>query len=100
MTRLEEDLKTRGTGRTSRQMLGAPMGAIFVWCNEHVAHAKLIAAKVDRADLKVVGPSWLDDRRWRGLNLTGVVVDHAAHLTSEQYESLIDAITRIRHDTP
>lgn len=97
MTRLEEDLKTRGTGRTTRQMKAAAPGAIYIWCNERTAIAKPIAVTADRADLRIVGPSWLDGRRWMGLELTGIAVDHAARLTHDQMESLWDAKTRIRH---
>ena len=96
MTRLEEDLKTRGNGRTTRQMKAAAPGAIFIWLNENTRIAKSIAVTADRADLKIVGPSWLDDRRWRGLELTGITVDHAVRLTHDQWESLWDAKIRIR----
>ncbi len=31
----------RGTGRTTRQMEEASIGAVFIWCNEHLNYPTL-----------------------------------------------------------
>lgn len=86
----------RGTGRTTRQMLDAPREAIFVSCHASVTgYDRKLARELGREDLRIVEPSWLD-HGWYGKVLTGIVVDHAAHLTDKEQELLRGAITRIR----
>lgn len=86
----------RGEGTTTKQMLEAPQGAVFVWVNHHFDHPKYLAKKHGREDLRIVSPSWFDDYRWAGLELTGIVVDHAAALTERQRENWHRAASRIR----
>ena len=76
--------RERGDGETSRQMLAAPQGAVFVWNNNHIAYAKALARRLGREDLVVVRLEWLTGNAWRGTTLTGLVIDHAAGLTVEQ----------------
>jgi hypothetical protein len=86
----------RGTGRTTRQMEAAPVGAIFVWCNDHIDYAKTHTRGLGRADLKVVAPSWLQSDRMLGMSLTGIVVDHDDSLTPRQLEGVNASMGRIR----
>jgi hypothetical protein len=87
----------RGTGRTTKQMQAAPKGAIFISANRPmVAHDRLLAFKCGRSDLVVVAPHWITDRRWVGLELSGVVIDHAANLTQREHYDLQAAMTRVR----
>jgi len=76
-------------------MKSAPEGAVFVWCNEYVDWGRSLAHKIGRDDLKIESPSWLEGR-WRGIELTGIVVDHATRLTDRQWEGLQGALTRVR----
>jgi hypothetical protein len=86
----------RGTGRTTRQMLEAPREAVFISCNPRARdHDRHLARKLGREDLKIVERSWLD-HGWYGKILTGIVIDHAAHLTEKEQEHLLNAMTRIR----
>ena len=85
----------RGKGATTQQMEEAPKGAIFVWCNGQTNYAALLARKIGRQDLQIKSPKWLENR-WRGLELTGVVVDHAAQLTDRQWDGYQGALTRVR----
>ena len=73
----------RGTGATTRAMMAAPKGAVFVWCNDKTDYAIRLARKIGREDLRIVSPAWLEDR-WHGLDPPGIVVDHAAQLTDRQ----------------
>lgn len=77
----------RGTGRTSRQMLEAPIGAAFLWVHDQLHYPRELARHLGRTDLRIVGPSWLQNG-WRGLRLPALVVDHAAW----------GRLTRIQHD--
>ena len=86
----------RQTGETTRQMEAAPQGAIFVWVNSRLDYTKALAKKLGRDDLEVVSPEWLSSDSWRGRTLTGVIVDHAASLTSTQMRGFDGACTRIR----
>ena len=85
----------RGTGETTRQMEAAPKGAVFVWCNGNADYPRLLARKIGRDDLQIQSPRWLEER-WRGITLTGVVVDHAARLTDRQWDGYQGALTRVR----
>lgn len=87
----------RGTGRTTLQMLNAPQGAVFISCHHGVlGHDKRLAIKHGRPDLKVFDSSWITSGRWHGQLFTGIVIDHAARLTTTEREQLKHAITRIR----
>jgi len=63
----------RGTGRTTRQMLTAARGSIFVWCNDVLHYPRELARFLGREDLTIVGASSIRDSSLRG---TCVVVDH------------------------
>lgn len=80
------NIEERGTGRTSEQMKAAPLGSIFVWCNGSLHYPVMLARKLDRRDLHIVGLDWIKSGRWHGRTLDGLVVDHASRLTPEQWE--------------
>lgn len=72
------DDSTRGTGRSTRQMQAAPIGAHVVVLHQiHVAYSRRLAERIGREDLKIVPLTFLDDNRWRGLKFAGLIVDHA-----------------------
>lgn len=75
----------RGVGNTTRQMQAAPQKSVLVWVNHHLGYPKDLAQKLDRSDLQIVSPDWLSDKRWAGLELTGITLDHATSLTNEQW---------------
>jgi hypothetical protein len=87
----------RGTGRTTKQMKDAPRGAIFI-SPHHAAcyHDKNLAFALGRSDLTIVSPSWLIEHRWIGLELSGIVVDHAANLNEIERRELLVAQMRVR----
>lgn len=85
----------RKAGATTRQMEVAPQGAVFVWCNRHLDYPVALAQKLGRGDLEIVGPTWLDGHAWYGLRISGIVVDHAAHLSDSQQYGLSKALTRV-----
>lgn len=75
----------RGSGRTTRQMLDAPKDAVFIWCNGILQYPRQLAVKHGRSDLHIVGPEWLEDYKYVGRPLTGVVVDHALFENAAPY---------------
>ena len=78
MARLMRD-PSMGTGRTTTAMRGAPQGAVFIWpYRSSVEYARALAHYIGRTDLHIVSLSWLEPDQWRGLELTGIVLDHAA----------------------
>jgi hypothetical protein len=85
----------RGEGTTTQQMEEAPKCAVFVWCNGNTDYAVRLARKIGREDLQIKSPTWLEGR-WCGLELTGVVVDHAAQLSDRQWDGFQGALTRVR----
>ena len=86
----------RGTGETTRQMQAAPRNAVFIWCAGHTGYPQMLARKIGREDLKIVTPDWLTSDKWRGLELTGLIVDHAANIRGELYPAYLEAKTRVR----
>jgi len=87
----------RGTGRTTKQMLDAPQGAVFI--SAHAGSTSYdwgLAQESGRTDLRVVAPTWLTNQSWRGLSFTGIVVDHAARLNVAEKHALQGALTRVR----
>lgn len=87
--------KDRGTGRTSRQMVEAPLGAVYVWCNAFRQYPCELARHLGRDDLEIVTPLWLAAASSRGRWLTGLVIDHA--LDTKWLEDRIDeARARVR----
>lgn len=72
----------RQTGQTATQMQGAPIRAVYVWCNDDLYYPRRLAGFLRREDLVIVSPSWLD--RWSGQPTSGLVVDHAACLSGYQ----------------
>lgn len=90
----------RGTGLTSQQMLAAQPGALFIWCNQCLDYPRDLAAKHNRRDLRIISPRQLGDHNLRGLELTGIVVDHAAieSMTDKEWRELhyLQAMVRVR----
>lgn len=85
--------------QTSQQMKAAPMRAVYICANsehEHVEYAKKLAKHVGREDLEIWPPSMLDDQKNVIRSFTGVVLDHAAMLTSKQVYSLVAARAKVR----
>lgn len=77
----------RDTGQTTEQMQGAPLGAVYVWCNTRLYYPRCLARFLRREDLVIVSPDWLD-RSAIGRPTSGLVVDHAACLTGSQSAAL------------
>jgi hypothetical protein len=89
-------VERRGTGRTTQQMKDAPKGAVFVWCNHMLDYPEQLKKRIGRDDLKIVAPGWLTFESWRGMKLSGVVIDHAARLSDKQFNSYQEAKARVR----
>jgi len=86
----------RGDGATTRQMLAAPKGAIFVWVHGDLSYPRQLARKHGREDLEIVAPSFFEGDRWMGRTFSGIVIDHAANLTDRQWDGYRSAELRIR----
>ena len=77
--------RARGTSITTDQIRGAPLGAVFVWCNNRLWYAKDLAGHLGRRDLVIATPeSWY--AHWRGTRKM-VVFDHA-----------LDPTTLVKHE--
>ncbi len=86
----------RGTGRTAKQMQDAPPRAVYIWVNEQTDYPLRLAVMLGRTDLTIVGLEWLRLDSWRGMRFTGVVLDHAAKLNSEEWGKYWEAVSRVR----
>lgn len=94
------DSSQRQEGRTTNQMLKAPIGAVYVWCNGDLYYPKQLARRLGREDLKVVPPSWFDPINVLKQRLTGLVVDHATSPHAPgRYEAMMLAFSREIPDT-
>jgi hypothetical protein len=75
-----------------KQMRQAPQNAVYIWRNNEFLEATRLAVSADRSDLEIYGIDCLNDGRietFRGRRLSGVVVDHASKLASEQQRNLV-----------
>lgn len=86
----------RGDGTTTKQMKEAKADAVFVWLNHNLDYPLRLARIINRTDLKIVAPSWLDDRRFLGLDITDIILDHAFIPDSKTFKMLKEALSRIR----
>ena len=55
LRRVPEDAR-RQTGRTTQQMVDAPVGAVFVWCDGHLGYPSVLAKTLGRDDLVLRPP--------------------------------------------
>jgi len=86
----------RQTGQTTSQLKAAPKNAVFIWVSGATQYPRDLARKLGREDLKIVGPDWLTSDRWRGLELSDIILDHALTLKGREWEAYDHAKTRIR----
>jgi len=86
----------RGTGRTTRQMVAAQKEAIYIWANNQLAYPARLASAIGRNDLRIVSPEWITEGRFRGLELSGLVLDHATRLNTDEWNSYGEALARVR----
>ena len=77
-------------------MVNAPKHAVYIWVNNQTAYPRRLASMLDRKDLKIVGPDWLTLGVWRGMELTGVVLDHATELNTDGRDAYSEVRTRVR----
>lgn len=84
-------MEERQTGITTRQMIEAPEGAFYVWCNGNTYYPRRLALHLGRRDLRVVGSDWLMNPG-NVFSALDVVIDHALEPTYRQ----MDAIDHIR----
>jgi len=85
----------RGTGKTTALMKAAPPDAVYIWCNSALEYPKQLAKKIGRADLRIVSPAWLSNRQWMGIELTGLVADHACRFSNDEWHGFTDGQTRV-----
>lgn len=66
----------RGSGRTTKQMLEAPIASIFVWpVPRSLDYARHLAHHLNRTDLEIISPDGLE--RLKGTRRRSIIVDHA-----------------------
>lgn len=86
----------RGTGRTTRQMVGAPLNSVYIWNSAYCKAAHDIALRAGREDLTILPYTWLDQAgRAREVNKY-ITVDHAVRLTALQQAAVDDVNSRHR----
>ena len=77
-------------------MVDAPKGSVFVWCNSHIDYPLRLAKTLGRTDLQIISPGQLELGRFRGAKVSGVVLDHAAGLTSDQWRGFEELRWRVK----
>lgn len=75
-------------GRTTKQMLDAPIGSFFVWCNGMIDYPTALAHHIGRDDLKIKSPEWVTAENLRGIRYSEIILDHAAYPTLEGLRAL------------
>lgn len=75
----------RGSGRTHSQIVRAPLGAMLV--HPTPAYAKMIANKVGRTDLTIVGQNV---RRENLQSMRHIVLDHSLEVVDPFFKALFE----------
>lgn len=91
----------RRTGKTTRQILDAPIGAVFICLNQtNVDDVRKLCSELCREDLILKSLSWLDSTDWRGRRFTGVILDHACwdtdRLSTTRFDNYMILRTRVK----
>lgn len=86
----------RGDGTTSKQMKEAPKNAVYVWLHHDLSYPIMLSRKLEREDLKIVSHYWLSDHKYKGMDLTGVILDHAYIPDLATYKNFKEALIRVR----
>jgi hypothetical protein len=86
----------RQTGITTKQIQEAPQKAVYIWVNSRLRYPKELAYFLGRTDIEFVAPHWIHSQSWRGRKLSGIVVDHAARLSGDQWIYLHEVRHRLR----
>ena len=80
----------RGTGITTRQLQAIPQDGYFVWCNGRLDYPTSLARHLGREDIHIVAPSFLEDLRYVGLQISYIGIDHAAtHIRVAAYPATL-----------
>lgn len=79
----------RRQGTTTKQMRGAPHGALYIWPVADLSYPKFLVRFIDRPDLIIAGPQALEDGRrlWAGHRLPVIIFDHACALSASDWEA-------------
>jgi hypothetical protein len=80
-------MSDRQPGQTTRQMQEAPQGAVFLWpVGRSTDYAKALARHLSRTDLRIIGPS--DIENLRGTTAPALIIDHACwvHLSNREWD--------------
>lgn len=85
-----------GDGTTTKQLKEAKQNAYFICSSDACAdYTKRLAINLNRPDINIVTPSWIIDRRFRGLEISDIILDHYYVPTRLAYEILKEAEARI-----
>jgi hypothetical protein len=83
----------RGTGRTTKQLEQAPLGALFIWSNPHIEYPTRIARSLNRLDITIIGSNILErPEQLSGLMFTALVLDHGLMLKTLEQSYALDLI--------
>lgn len=87
----------RGDGTTTKQLKEAKLNAYFICSSATFAdYTKRLSISLNRLDINIVTPSWVIDRKFRGLEISDVILDHDYIPTRLVYEILKEVKARIR----
>lgn len=89
-------MTTAKRGLTTAKLQELSQGGIFVWGTEDLTYPTALAQFLGRADIQIVGPSWLRTWRWDTQRYTGIVLDHAAVPSREEMQKFFEVKTLVR----
>jgi hypothetical protein len=90
---------TAKRGLTTVKLQELPQGGIFVWGTEDLTYPTALAQFLGRADIQIVGPSWLRNW-WQNQRYTGIVIDHAAVPSREEMEKFFQVKMQVKPVQP
>lgn len=85
------------TGRSTKQILKAKESAIYICrTSSDCSYFKQIARELNRNDIRFENVYFLTERKYMGLELTEIVLDHSVRLNPEEYLYFTEARAYVR----
>jgi predicted HAD superfamily Cof-like phosphohydrolase len=90
---LVDDDSLRQTGRTTQQLIAAPLGALFVWPHKDYSYLMALIKSIRRHDIWVTDPSkfnsWVSHHKPL---FNHVILDHAVTLSPHELEFFLEML--------
>lgn len=82
---------------TDQLLVNAKRSAVLVVPSAYVVQVRRDARRLDRNDVEIVGPDWINNQEWRGRHIDDLIIDVDAEKYLKPHQ-VMGALTRIITD--